>query len=67
MVNSGKMILIQEQRTSIYPLHGTTDPISYTEASKHSHWRCAMADEFNALQYQSTWSIPDTEYEFGWL
>ncbi|KAI0507419.1 hypothetical protein KFK09_013544 [Dendrobium nobile] len=35
----------------------TTDPTSYTEASKHSHWRTAMANEFLALQQQGTWCL----------
>ncbi|PKU60059.1 Retrovirus-related Pol polyprotein from transposon TNT 1-94 [Dendrobium catenatum] len=32
-------------------------PSSYTEASKSSEWRRAMADEFYALQTQGTWSL----------
>ncbi|PKU77905.1 Retrovirus-related Pol polyprotein from transposon TNT 1-94 [Dendrobium catenatum] len=32
-------------------------PSSYTEASKSSEWRRAMADEFFALQTQGTWSL----------
>ncbi|PKU78985.1 Retrovirus-related Pol polyprotein from transposon TNT 1-94 [Dendrobium catenatum] len=38
----------------------TTDnstPTTYSEASKHSHWREAMSTEFLALQNQGTWSL----------
>lgn len=33
------------------------EPTCYTEASKSSHWRQAMLDEFNALLRQGTWSL----------
>uniref|UniRef100_A0A2N9IQM4 Integrase catalytic domain-containing protein n=1 Tax=Fagus sylvatica TaxID=28930 RepID=A0A2N9IQM4_FAGSY len=35
----------------------TTEPTSYTNASKHSQWCTAMDEEFQALQQQGTWSL----------
>jgi transposase InsO family protein len=35
----------------------TTEPTSYTNASKHSQWCTAMDEEFQALQKQGTWSL----------
>uniref|UniRef100_A0A2N9GHZ2 Integrase catalytic domain-containing protein n=1 Tax=Fagus sylvatica TaxID=28930 RepID=A0A2N9GHZ2_FAGSY len=35
----------------------TTEPASYTPASKHTHWCTAMDEEFQALQKQGTWSL----------
>ena len=35
----------------------TTEPTSYTHASKHSQWYTAMDEEFHALQKQGTWSL----------
>jgi hypothetical protein len=35
----------------------TTEPTSYTNASKHSHWCTAMDEEFQVLQKQGTWSL----------
>ncbi|PKU81159.1 Retrovirus-related Pol polyprotein from transposon TNT 1-94 [Dendrobium catenatum] len=33
------------------------DPTTYTEASKSTHWRQAMAEEILALQKQGTWTL----------
>ncbi|CAL8156656.1 unnamed protein product [Prunus armeniaca] len=33
------------------------EPTCYTQASRFSHWRQAMYDEFNALLKQGTWSL----------
>jgi hypothetical protein len=33
------------------------EPTSFTEASKHLHWREAMNNEFNALKHNGTWSL----------
>jgi len=33
------------------------EPTSFTEASKHVHWREAMNHEFNALMHNGTWSL----------
>jgi transposase InsO family protein len=35
----------------------TTEPTSYTNASKHSQWCTAMDEEFQALQQQGTWFL----------
>jgi hypothetical protein len=35
----------------------TTEPTSYTPASKHTQWCTAMDEEFQALQKQGTWSL----------
>ncbi|PKU77239.1 Retrovirus-related Pol polyprotein from transposon TNT 1-94 [Dendrobium catenatum] len=35
----------------------TSDPTTYSEASKHFQWRQAMAQEFFALQQQGTWTL----------
>ncbi|TQD90539.1 hypothetical protein C1H46_023885 [Malus baccata] len=32
-------------------------PSTYWQASKHSHWRAAMQDEYNALINTGTWSL----------
>ncbi|PKU74388.1 Retrovirus-related Pol polyprotein from transposon TNT 1-94 [Dendrobium catenatum] len=34
-----------------------TTPTSYNQASKYSHWRQAMQDEYNALCNQQTWTL----------
>ncbi|TQD88149.1 hypothetical protein C1H46_026210 [Malus baccata] len=41
------------------PSHLVVDyvPSTYLQASKHSHWRKAMQEEFNALASTSTWSL----------
>uniref|UniRef100_A0A2N9IS10 Reverse transcriptase Ty1/copia-type domain-containing protein n=1 Tax=Fagus sylvatica TaxID=28930 RepID=A0A2N9IS10_FAGSY len=33
------------------------EPTCYSQAVKHAKWRQAMADEFNALQRNGTWSL----------
>jgi Reverse transcriptase (RNA-dependent DNA polymerase) len=39
-----------------------TDPTTYTQASKHEHWRVAMANELDALAVNHTWSlVPNSE------
>ncbi|KAM2558058.1 hypothetical protein TB2_015106 [Malus domestica] len=48
-----------------HPLHSHFDsefiPTTYLQASKHSQWRAAMQDEFNALQSTGTWQlVPST-------
>jgi hypothetical protein len=35
----------------------TTEPTSYTNASKYSQWCTAMDEEFQALKKQGTWSL----------
>jgi Reverse transcriptase (RNA-dependent DNA polymerase) len=38
------------------------DPTFFTQASKHAHWRAAMAKELDALAQNNTWSlVPATE------
>ncbi|KAM1664382.1 hypothetical protein ACFXTN_039912 [Malus domestica] len=41
------------------PSHISPDflPTTYIQASKHSHWRQAMQEEFNALVNTNTWSL----------
>ena len=41
------------------PSHLDSDyvPSTYLQASKYSHWRAAMQDEFNALQHTGTWTL----------
>jgi Reverse transcriptase (RNA-dependent DNA polymerase) len=39
-----------------------TDPTTYTQASKHEHWRVVMANELDALAVNHTWSlVPNSE------
>ena len=33
------------------------EPTCYSQAVKHAEWRQAMADEFNELQRNGTWSL----------
>ena len=37
--------------------YNSTEPTSYTEASKHEVWRKAMLKELSTLQRQGTWSL----------
>jgi hypothetical protein len=37
--------------------YSTTEPNSYTIASKHPQWCTAMDEEFQALHKQGTWSL----------
>ena len=38
-----------------------SDPTSFTQAVKYSHWHHAMADEFNAFLNNDTWQlVPQT-------
>ncbi|XP_070668926.1 uncharacterized mitochondrial protein AtMg00820-like [Malus domestica] len=32
-------------------------PTTYSQASKHEHWRQAMSEEFQTLQNTSTWAL----------
>lgn len=45
--------------TTKHPLPPIVDYISttYNQASKHSKWRLAMQNEYNALQSTGTWSL----------
>ncbi|PKU63435.1 Retrovirus-related Pol polyprotein from transposon TNT 1-94 [Dendrobium catenatum] len=60
-LQSGKLKPIQRLNLLHMQKSHTTDtlsdPTTYQEASKHSHWRAAMADEFYALQRQGTWDL----------
>ncbi|PKU70162.1 Retrovirus-related Pol polyprotein from transposon TNT 1-94 [Dendrobium catenatum] len=60
-LQSGKLKPIQRLNLLHMQESNTTDtmsdPTTYQEASKHSHWRAAMADEFYALQRQGTWDL----------
>ncbi|KAI0518628.1 hypothetical protein KFK09_006064 [Dendrobium nobile] len=51
--------LRQPNRLNLFsnPSSTSTDPTTYTVASKSPHWRQAMAEEIFALQKQGTWHL----------
>ncbi|KAH0701803.1 hypothetical protein KY285_016081 [Solanum tuberosum] len=37
--------------------HSSEEPTCYSQATKDNHWRCAMAEEYNALIQNGTWEL----------
>jgi hypothetical protein len=43
--------------TNHYIDHIDLDPTTYTQASKHQHWRASMTAELDALTKNGTWTL----------
>jgi len=55
----------QLHRTTKFPLPNQIKPSCLSQALKHSEWRQAMLEEFNALLANATWSLVPKQPQFN--